>query len=186
MVSFKLNEEKLEVDEGTTILEAALNAGIDIPNLCYHEELNPYGACRLCLVEVIQNGKSNLVTSCQNKVKEGMKVETNSEKVKERRDIVFELLLAKAPDSEKLKQMAAKYGVTGSRFDLNSHGKCFLCGLCVRVCSEVVGMEAISFSDRGVERKIKTPFGKISDSCIGCGACAYICPTDAIEVEEAT
>ncbi|MEF8798938.1 MAG: 2Fe-2S iron-sulfur cluster-binding protein [Candidatus Bipolaricaulota bacterium] len=184
MVNLTMDGKELKVEEGTTILEAALGEGIEIPNLCYHEELSPYGACRLCLVEVIQNGESSLQTSCQSKVAEGMEVKTRSEKVTRSRNIVFELLLAKAPDSEELKQTAAEHGVTDTRFDLDSRGKCFLCGLCVRICAEVVGMEAITFSERGVERHIKTPFGKISDSCIGCGACAYICPTDAIEVVE--
>ncbi|MCF7891164.1 (2Fe-2S)-binding protein [Candidatus Bipolaricaulota bacterium] len=186
MVNFVLNDRELEVEQGTTILDAALDAGVEIPHLCYHEELSAYGACRLCLVKKMENGASSLEPSCQTKVTEGMKVETHSEEVNEKRKIVFELLLAKAPESEKLKELASNYGVTKSRFDLDSYGKCILCGLCVRVCDEVVGMEAIGFSDRGVERTIKTPFGKISNSCIGCGACAYICPTDAIEVEEAT
>ncbi|MEF8798733.1 MAG: 2Fe-2S iron-sulfur cluster-binding protein [Candidatus Bipolaricaulota bacterium] len=186
MVSFVLNEEELEVEEGTTILEAALDAGVEIPNLCYHEELSPYGACRLCLVEIKENGKSHLEPSCQTKVSEGVEVKTHNERIEERRSIILELLLAEAPDSEELRQLAAKHGVTESRFELNSQGKCMLCGLCVRVCDEVVGMKAISFSDRGGEKKVKTPFDKISETCIGCGACAYICPTDAIEVEEVT
>ncbi|MFB6214735.1 MAG: 4Fe-4S dicluster domain-containing protein, partial [Candidatus Bipolaricaulia bacterium] len=143
-------------------------------------------ACRLCLVEIGKNGNSDLEPSCQTEVAEDMEVTTRSERIEERRTIIFELLLATAPESKELEEMAAEHGVTETRFDLNSEGKCMLCGLCVRVCAEVVGMEAISFSDRGVGRRVKTPFGKISDSCIGCGACAYICPTDAIEVEEAT
>lgn len=186
MVSFVLNNTELEVEQGTTILEAALDEGVEIPHLCYHEELSAYGACRLCLVKKMENGGPSLEPSCQTKVADGMEVETHSEEVNEKRKNILELLLAKAPESEKLKELASNYDVTKSRFDLNSSGKCILCGLCVRVCDEVVGMGAISFSDRGGERKIKTPFGKISNSCIGCGACAYICPTDAIEVEQAT
>ncbi|MFB6290523.1 MAG: 2Fe-2S iron-sulfur cluster-binding protein [Candidatus Bipolaricaulia bacterium] len=185
MINFVLNDRELEVEEGTNILDAALEAGVDIPNLCYHEEVSPYGSCRLCLVEIVEDGGSSLEPSCQSKVTEGMEVKTHTDKIEERRQIILELLLAEAPDSEELKELAAEHGVTDSRFDLDGQGKCILCGLCVRVCAEVVGREAISFSGRGVGRRIMTPFGKISDSCIGCGACAYICPTDAIEVEEA-
>lgn len=186
MVNFVLNDREIEVEEGSTILEAVLNEGIEIPHLCYHEELSPYGACRLCLVEVTQNGNSNIQTSCQTEVAEGMEVKTDTEGVRKKREIIFELLLAKAPDSEKIKDLAEEYGVTETRFNLDSEGKCILCGLCVRACEEVVGMNAISFSGRGVDKGVTTPFNKISETCIGCEACGYVCPTDAIEVEEVT
>ncbi|MEF8799243.1 MAG: 2Fe-2S iron-sulfur cluster-binding protein, partial [Candidatus Bipolaricaulota bacterium] len=110
MVRFVLNDKELEVEEGTSILDAALDANIEIPRLCYHEELSPYGACRLCLVEIQENGKSSLETSCQTKVSEGMEVKTHSERVEERRRVILELLLAEAPESEKLKKLAEEHG----------------------------------------------------------------------------
>lgn len=185
MVNFTINDRKLQVEEGKTILEVALEEGIEIPTLCYHKDLSPYGACRICLVEIVGGGKPGLHTSCLYMVTEGLIVKTDTEWVKKTRKIVFELLLARCPESEKIKEVAEKYGVTGSRIKLKSKEDCIQCGLCVRVCAEIVGMSAISFANRGINRRVQTPFDKIADICIGCGACAYICPTGAIKIEEA-
>ena len=185
MISFTINDKKLQVEEGTTILEAALDEGIEIPTLCYHKELTPYGACRLCLVEIVGGGKPGIQASCLYKVTEGLEVKTDTERVKRARNIVFELLLARCPDSEKLKSLAQKYGITETRIRRKKTENCLLCGLCVRVCAEIAGRSGVNFSDRGVRRVVRTPFGKISETCIGCGACAYVCPTGAIKIEEA-
>ena len=185
MINFIINDSELQVEEGKTILEAAQDAGIKIPTLCYHKALTPYGACRLCLVEIVGGGRPGLEASCVYKVTDGLAVKTDTEKVTKTRKIVIELLLAQCPDSEKLKTLAQEYGVTRTRIRKKNKEDCIKCGLCVRVCAEVVGMRAISFADRGIKRKIQTPFDKISDFCIGCGACAYLCPTDAIKIEEA-
>ena len=184
MISFTINVEKLQVQEGTTILEAAIKAGIKIPTLCYHKDLKPYGACRICLVEIVDNGKTSLQASCVYKVTEGLIVKTDTERVKKTRKIMFELLLARCPDSEKLKSLAQEYGVTNTRIKREKTDGCILCGLCVRVCAEIVQRNAISFSHRGSKRQIIMPFDKISETCIGCCACAYICPTGIIKIEE--
>jgi len=185
MVNFTINDKILQVEEGRTILEVALEQGIDIPTLCYHKELTPYGACRLCLVEIIAGGRPGLEASCVYKITEGLEVKTDTERVRKARKIVFELLLARCPDAEKIKRLAEKYGVTETRIKLKKKENCILCGLCVRVCAEVSQRYAQSFSGRGARRSVQTPFNKISDKCIGCGACAYLCPVEELKVEEA-
>ena len=185
MINVTINDKKLQVETGTSILEAALEAGIKIPTLCYHKELTAYGACRLCLVEIVDGARPGIEASCLYKVIDGLVVKTDTERVQSARKIVFELLLARCPQSKQLSDLAAEYGVTETRIKREETENCILCGLCVRVCSEITGRKAVSFTDRGARRKIKMPFDKISDRCIGCGACAYLCPTKTIEIEEA-
>lgn len=185
MITFTINGRELQVEEGTTILEAALDAGIEIPTLCYHEQLTPYGACRLCLVEIVGSGRPGLQTSCTYEVTDGLEVKTDTERVKRARKIIFELLLSRCPESERLILLAQKYGVTETRIRRKEADNCLLCGLCVRVCADIAERHALSFSGRGSGRKVITPFGKIPETCIGCGACVYLCPTGAIKVEEA-
>jgi NADH dehydrogenase/NADH:ubiquinone oxidoreductase subunit G len=185
MINFTINDRELQVEEGTSILEAALDAGIKIPTLCYHKELTAYGSCRLCLVEIVAGGRPGLEASCIYKVTEGLVVKTDTERVEKARKIVFELLLARCPSSERLKLLAEEYGITETRIRRKKTDDCLLCGLCVRVCAEVTGRNAVSFSDRGARREIKTPFDKVSEKCIGCGACAYLCPVRSIVIEEA-
>ncbi len=184
MINFTINDRNFEVEEGKTILEVALEEGIDIPTLCYHKELTPYGACRLCMVEIVGGGRPGLQASCLYKVSEGLDVKTETERINNARKIIFELLLARSPKSEKIKKIAQKYGVTESRISLERKADCVQCGLCVRVCSEVSGRNAINFAKRGINRRVQTPFDKVSETCIGCGACAYLCPTNAITIEE--
>jgi len=185
MINFTINDRQLHVEEGKTILEVAMAEGIKIPTLCYHKDLSPYGACRLCLVEIVGGGRPGIEASCVYKITDGLIVKTDTERVKRARKIVFELLLARCPDSERIKKLAAEYGVTGTRIKLKETDNCILCGLCVRVCAEVSQRNAQSFSGRGAKRKVETPFNKVSEKCIGCGACAYICPVEAIKIEEA-
>lgn len=185
MPTITINETRVEVDEGTTILEAARQAGIKIPALCYHKDLIPQGACRVCLVEITAGGKSGLQASCLYRVTDGLEVKTDTERVVQARKIVFELLLARSPNSEKLKSLAAEYGVSGTRIKRKQEENCILCGLCVRACTEVSQRQAISFSGRGARRRIGTPYNRIAERCIGCGACVYVCPTGTIKIEEA-
>lgn len=184
MVNVIINDKKLQAEEEKSILEVALSADIKIPTLCYHKELTPYGACRLCVVEIVGGARAGLQAACLYKVAEGLVVKTDSQRVRRTRKIVIELLLAMAPDSDKLKALAAEYGVK-LRLKPKDKGDCILCGLCVRVCSEIVGMDSISFTQRGINRRVQTPFDKINNTCIGCGACAYLCPTGTIKIEQA-
>ncbi len=184
-VSFTINDKQLQVEQGRKVLEVAREQGIKIPTLCYHKELTPYGACRLCLVEIVDGARPGIEASCVYKVTDGLKVKTDTDRVKRARKIIFELLLARCPNSDKIKKLAEEYGVTKTRIRLKKKENCILCGLCVRVCAEISQRQAESFSGRGARRKVQTPFDKVSDRCIGCGACAYLCPVDALRVEEA-
>jgi len=134
------------------------------------------------MVEVMKNNRSKLVTSCNYPAEEGLVVFTASEGVKKTRRIVMELLLARCPDVPEIQRLAEEMGVKTSRFKKREDQRCILCGLCVRACEEIVGVNAISFSNRGIEREVNTPFGIDSDVCIGCGSCTYICPTGCIEM----
>jgi NADH dehydrogenase/NADH:ubiquinone oxidoreductase subunit G len=185
MVNFTINDKELNVKEGKTILEAAQDEGIKIPTMCYHKELSAYGACRLCLVEIVGGGRPGLQASCLYKVTEGLAVKTDTERVKKTRKVMFELLMARCPDAPRLKELAAEYGITSTRIKLNKTANCLRCGLCVRVCAEITGRHAQNFAFRGTEKKVMTPFNKRSEACIGCGACTYVCPAASITVEEA-
>ena len=184
MITITINKRKLEVEEGSTVLEAAQEAGMKIPTLCYHKALTPYGACRVCLVEVVGGGKPALVTSCQYRVQEGLVIETDTERVQKTRKIMLELLLARSPNSEKIKELARGYGVTRTRIKKKETDDCILCGLCVRICRERMGQAVIGFVGRGNSRKVTPPFDETSPICMGCGACAFICPTGAIKAED--
>ncbi|MBM4142607.1 MAG: 2Fe-2S iron-sulfur cluster binding domain-containing protein [Lentisphaerae bacterium] len=183
MVTIKVNGRELQADENQTILEAARAAGIRIPTLCYHKELTPYGACRVCLVEIVAGGRPGLQAACLYKCAPGLEVSTDTQRVERARRVVLELLLARSPESEKVRALAAEYGVTGTRFNLAPEN-CILCGLCVRACAEISRRNAIGFSGRGPRRTVGTPFRRLAATCIGCGACVYVCPTNTIEIEE--
>jgi len=180
-VKIIVNGKAVEAAGESSLLKVLLDEGCDVPHLCWHERVTPYASCRLCLVEVAREGRRKVATSCNYPVMEGMEVFTDTPEVLEQRGNVFEVLLAQAPESTMLREYAARYGVGGTTLRAQE-GKCILCGLCDRVCREVIGADAIGFSGRGGLKELTTPYEAESAACIGCGACAYVCPTGCIEV----
>jgi bidirectional [NiFe] hydrogenase diaphorase subunit len=187
MINLTVNGQPVTVPEDATLLQAVRAAGVDLPTLCYHEGLAPYGACRLCMV-TITAPCHKVVASCHYPVEEGLVVETESPDAVAVRKLVLEFLLSRCPQSEHVRSLAASAGVADSRFGPPPADRadelCVLCGLCVRVCREAIGAAAISFIGRGAEREVGSPFKVQSDACIGCGACAEICPTGAVQMED--
>ena len=187
MVTLTIDGKKSEVAEGDTVLKAATKAGIEIPHLCYHGGISPYGACRLCTVEITQDGRTKLKAACNCLVEAGMEVRTDSARVVKGRQMILELLLARCPDVKAIREYARRWGVRKTRFQTQQEDDCILCGLCVRACEEVIGAEALGFSGRGVTRKVDTTaFGIHPESCIGCGLCTYLCPTGKVQMEAKT
>jgi heterodisulfide reductase subunit A len=183
VIELTINGKKDKFPEGQTLLECIESTGIKIPTLCYHKALAPHGACRLCLVEVTQNGNSTIQTSCTYPALNNLKVDTDTERVKKTRKVMIELLMARCPDSKEIQKIAHEYGVKETRFK-KKNDDCFLCGLCVRMCNERMGISAINFMNRGSKREVNPPFDALSDVCQTCGACAFICPTERIKLEE--
>jgi len=175
MTTLTINGLQVTVPRGMTLLEAAQFLGFPIPTLCHMEGLTPYGACRLCLVEIGDAPNSRLVTSCTYPVQEGLKVRTASERVVKARKMIIELLLASCPQSKTIQDLASKHGVHRQRFR-QEYEDCILCGLCVRICKEQMVAGAIGFRGRGDRRSIGTPFDIKSQVCRLCGGCIYVCP----------
>jgi len=184
LVKTVIDGREVEVERDRWALDVAREMGIDIPTLCHHPALEPYGACRLCVVEVTRGKWTWLTTSCDLPIREGLEIRTDTENVKKARRMALELLWAQAPEAEVIQRMAREMGVEKPRFaPREGLGKCILCGLCVRVCREILGESAISFSKRGADRVVTTPFADASSDCIGCGACVAVCPTGHIVAE---
>ncbi len=182
MVTFTIDRQEVQGEEGQTILEVAQAAGVEIPTLCYHKLLSPYGACRLCVVEVVAGGRPGLQTSCTYPIEEGLEVLTRSPAVVEARRVVLGLMLSRTPNVEAIQDLAREYGITEPPFPTDTpEERCILCGQCVRTCDELVQAHVLNFSERGIERRVGPPFLEKTRLCIGCGACAIMCPTGAIE-----
>ncbi|HEY3276938.1 MAG TPA: 2Fe-2S iron-sulfur cluster-binding protein [Syntrophorhabdaceae bacterium] len=179
-ILFQIDGKEVTAKEGTTVLEAAQAAGIKIPTLCYHKELEPFGGCRLCIVEVESRGWTKLVVSCVYPVEKGIAVRTRSEKVDRIRKMILQLLLAHAPDAFDLQDLAKEYGADKSCFD-KEPSFCVHCGLCVRYCNEVKKKNAIGFVDRGIRKEICFIPEVAAKECWNCKECFPLCPTEALQ-----
>jgi len=183
-----IDGNKVEVRKGAFVLEAAQKAGVHIPTLCHHEALEPWGGCRLCMVDVNKPGWDDdwfkLVVACLFPVEEGLVVRTDTERVIETRRVVLDLLLARCPDTPLVRRLAKEYGLDETSYRVNPEPTdCILCGLCTRVCDHI-GASAIAAANRGVGREIAPPFFEDGPpDCIGCLSCAEICPTGHIKYE---
>lgn len=182
-INLTIDGREIQAEKGSTILNAARDANIIIPHLCHNDELKPYGACRLCMVEITHKKRTRLVAACIYEVSEGLEVKTDTERVNNVRRLAIELLLTRNPTSPKLLQIARDLGVEESRFETDIKG-CILCGQCIRTCREVVGVSAIAYKNRGFTREVATPFDGAPPDCIACGSCAFICPVNVIPMKE--
>jgi formate dehydrogenase alpha subunit len=200
----KIDKVEINFDGSPTIMDLAWRNGIKIPGLCYDYRLKPYGACRLCQVEI--KGLSGLHLACNTLAKDDMEVITKNDEINEIRKIILDLLLSDHPldcmicDATgecELQNLAYEYGIKSTRFSGGSHNwqmelsssliakdqnKCILCGRCVRICSEVVKATAINFADKGFDTVIDAGFGETlnSGTCVFCGNCISTCPVGAL------
>ena len=179
-IHLQIDGIEVTAQEGMTILEAALSAGISIPTLCHHEKLEPFGGCRLCIVEIEARGRTRLVISCVYLAEDNLVVKTRSEKVDRIRKNLLELLLAHAPDSPQLQDLALEYGADKNRYEKEA-SFCIHCGLCVRYCAEVKKKNAIGFVDRGVRKEICFIPEIASRECNNCKECFELCPTSYLQ-----
>ena len=177
MPAVTINERPIETGADETLLQAISKAGVSVPTLCSHRALTPYGACRLCIVEVHAPGRPPAIqASCSHRAVDGTAVFTHSDRVVRARRIVAELLLASCPDAEPVRRIAADLGVHRPRIE-EKRNNCIYCGLCVRICEERMGRSAIGFSGRGQRKRLEPPFGRHNPMCWTCRACDVVCPT---------
>jgi bidirectional [NiFe] hydrogenase diaphorase subunit len=184
MVKLIINGRLIQADEGEMLLAVIRRERIDIPALCHHEAVEPYGACRLCTVEITKpewNGWKNYVTSCLYPVAEGLIVTTHSEKVIELRRTILDLYLAAHPNTPEIIRLASEHGVNTTSYEqVPDSDDCIMCALCTRIC-EKMGFCAISTVQRGHVKEVASPLHESPPDCTGCLACARNCPTGHIK-----
>jgi len=174
-VNLTINNVPVTAVKGMSVLDAAISRGICIPHLCHVPGISDMGACRLCIVENVKNGKAKITTSCTLQVQEGMVIHSNTERVMKYRKNIAELLVSQAPNSKAVQDMAVRCGVTEVRYPFRNED-CVLCGRCVRLCNEQAKAKALGFVGRGRERHVDHPPGKLADFCKNCNACIAFCP----------
>ena len=179
-IRMTIDGKNVTAAEGMTVLEAARIAGISIPTLCHHEKLAPFGGCRLCIVDAEADGRTSLVASCVYQAENGLIVGTRSEKIDRIRKSILELLLAHAPDSPQLLELAVDYGADKNKFE-QEVSFCVHCGLCVRYCAEVKQENAVGFIDRGIRKEISFLPEIASKVCNDCKECFPLCPTSYLQ-----
>jgi len=185
MIKITIDNQPIETAESRTLLEACRENGIHVPTLCYHPALKPYGACRLCMVELIfGENDSRLAAACAYPCEDGLVVRTHSEAVKKSRRLTLELLLASAYETPEIIALAKELEVDKIRYKLLEKDSCILCALCVRACKEIIGIEAISLTGRGIFKEVSSPYEVASSACVGCGTCVLICPTGRIKFDD--
>ncbi len=208
-ISINVNGKDFEVEPGQTVLSACEGVGIEIPQMCYHPRTKVYGGCRLCIVEI--DGMRGLPISCGTDVADGMVVRTETEAVNKVRKMVVELMIGSGDHNCMtcemsgvctLQALAYKYGIDKSRFDLRGeelpvdddspfiirdYSKCVMCGRCLRVCNEVIGVGAVGFSERGFDAHVATfrDLTLLDSACVMCGSCVQACPTGALSYKKA-
>ncbi|MBW2442427.1 MAG: (2Fe-2S)-binding protein [Deltaproteobacteria bacterium] len=176
----QIDGKEVKATQGMTVLEAARSAGIPIPTLCHHEKLEPFGGCRLCIVQVQVGNWKKHVVSCVYTVEENLIVTTRSEKIDKIRKMILELQLCHAPDSPELLKYAEEYGADRDRFEKEA-SFCIHCGLCVRYCAEVKQKHVVGFVDRGIRKEICFIPELAAKECWDCKECFPLCPTEALQ-----
>ncbi len=174
-VTFTINGSKVRAPKGSLVLDVALSYGICIPHLCHMKDISPISVCRLCIVEVIKNGKSKITTSCTLEAEDGMVILAHTDKIMKARKNIAEMLVAEAPNSRAIQDIAVRCGVTEVRYPFRNKD-CVLCGRCVRVCSEIWQSKSLGFVGRGKDRHVALPFDKRPEFCKRCNSCIDVCP----------
>ena len=179
-IRMKIDGREVRAAEGATVLETARAAGASIPSLCHHDELQPDGGCRLCVVEAETPRGKTIIASCVHPVEDGLVIHTRSDKIDRIRRSILELLLAHAPDSPPLQGLAREYGADRNKFEQEA-SFCVHCGLCVRYCAEIKQKHAVGFIDRGIRKEISFLPEIASVECNDCKKCFPLCPTSYLQ-----